>query len=148
MGKVVSLEGKKATTLEKKAKDRERTERLRLTEVNAYVNHNAQSRVTAGLTHSKTMQHGVDLRWAIAKFSKLTLVHKFHPKRFEWAISELDVAGDDGSHRRQGILLVRMPRDVVLVLSCWHDHLIPLSEFEEKVIEMSVDGKIGRWESV
>lgn len=139
MSNVIGLSSAKAGALEKRAKAREKGEMRKLFEVNAYVNHNPQSRVVAGMTHSKTLHHGVDLTGALAKYDKLALVHKIHPKRFDWGISEAE------QFRKQCVLLVRMP-DGIYVLS-ERDEVVRMDQFDEKIVEMTEEGKIGRWKS-
>lgn len=148
MGKVIELAKAKAGALEKRAKIREKIEMRQLFEVNAYVNHNPQTRVVAGMTHSKTLQHGVDLTGALAKYDKLAIVHKLHPKRFEWGVS-IQVIDGEGRPRedqiqRQCVLLVIMP-DGVYVLSN-RDEVVRMDQFDEKIVEIT-EGAIGRWKS-
>jgi hypothetical protein len=135
MGKVVSI-----AQPEKRAKARAKREMSRLFEVNAYVNHNAQARVTAGMTHSKTMHDGCDLRGAIAKYDRLTVRDKFHPQRFEWAVAKYNDA------LKIGVLLCRMP-DGVYVLGN-DDEVVILSDYPHKIVAMTIDGKLGKWENV
>lgn len=149
MGKVIGLAKAKGETLEKRAKAREKLEMRKLFEVNAYVNHNPQVRVQAGMTHSKTLQHGVDLTSSLAKYDKLAIVHKIHPKRFEWGISVRVIDGEgrprEDQIQRQCVLLVIMP-DGIYVLSN-RDEVVRMDQFDEKIIEMTEDGKVGRWKS-
>lgn len=149
MGEVVGLSGKKRAAEERRAKDRQRREMQALHEVNAYVNHHPQARVTAGMTHSKTMHHGVDLCSMLAKYDKLAIVHKIHPMRFMFAISEAKgedprMVGSKTEWPRQAVLLVQMP-DKWYVLSS-DDFVYGMDAYREKIIETAE--KVGVWKVV
>lgn len=136
MGQVVEM--KKSKSVEKKALVRQKKEMTTLWEVNAYVNHNPQSRVTAGMTHSKTMHEGVDLRTAIAKYDRLAVGKvRIHPLRMDWAIARFN------EDLCLGVLLVRMP-DGVYVLGS-DDEVIRMDRYEHKIEWITQGGKIGVW---
>lgn len=136
----------------KLAEKRARQEVSVLTEVNCYVNHNPQERVTAGMRHSKTLHHGVDLRSVLAKYDRLCAKYGFHPARFVFGIAEGNVPqryGDDGNTAagggdRHAVLLVDMP-DVWRVLSD-DDFVHKLAEYPYKVLETAE--KLALWTKV
>ena len=135
MGDVISRE-------EKFARKRASKEVVNLRFVNSYVNSHKQEAVAAGMTSAKTMQHGVDLCVAIAKARKLNAQYKFAAARFEWAVVQEVAAKEE----RWAVLLVRHP-DGVYVLG--PDDEVPLlSDYPHKVIEMTVDSMLGRWEVI
>lgn len=86
----------------------------------------------------KTMHHMVDLRRVIAWAHRMQIELVVHQARLEFAIS-------DGEGAREAVLLVTMP-DGVWVMSM--DGTERLDRWPWKILETTVDGKIGRWEEV
>lgn len=136
---------------EKQAQKRQKAEMRALHEVNASVNHSPGDRVKTGLTVAKSMHHGVDLCGAITKARKLKFSHGIGDNRVEYAIAEKRAANDDGGLGEKEIvgrvacLLVRMP-DTMYVLADEDDFVHKLEQFEHKIAEVTVNGKLGVWE--
>lgn len=154
MGKVIGgsvLTEKRAQRQEKDSRKRAAKELNVFREVNAYVNSHRQEAVATGMTSSKTMQHGVDLCVAIAKARRLNAMHRVSVRRLEWAIVEHIPTEEEGnitevSMGRWAVLLVRHP-DGVYVMG--PDAEVPLlSNYPHRVVEMTVDSMIGRWETI
>lgn len=147
MGKVIGgsvLQEKRAQRQEKDSRKRAAKEVTVFTEVNAYVNSHRQEAVAAGMTSSKTMQHGVDLCVAIAKARRLNAMHRVSVRRLEWAIVQESDTTDESL--RFAVLLVRHP-DGVYVMGP-SDEVPLLSDYPYRVVEMTVDSMIGRWEII
>lgn len=118
---------------ERKARKRAAAELRALHEVNARVNHDAQMRVSAGLTAVKTLHHGADLCGVIAKARALQVQHFVHQDRLMF-----------GRCAEGAVLLVRMP-ECWYVLPEWDDFVYPMIEFPCAILETSE--RLGIWEA-
>lgn len=127
MSKVTQLQ-------EVRALKRKKRERGALSEINAYVNHHPEE--WDKITSVKTLHEGVDLRCASGKYTRLVEA-RFHRARMNWAINA----------ERVSCLLVSMP-DGVYVLDSADDFVYRLDDYPRKIVKMTVDNKIGVWESV
>lgn len=87
----------------------------------------------------KTIHHTVDLRRVVAWAQAMMSEHSVVKARINYAIAAYEFGN-------QAVLLIHMPHNVVMVMA--PDGVYRLDQYPQPILEMTIDGQLGRWEMV